>query len=215
MAISNKIFNNLSKTKQERITRIVSEEFGEKGYSGASINAIVKRLGIAKGSIFQYFGDKKGLFLFVYEHSLEAVKSYIRTVRDQSESDDMFTRLEKSLLAGVHFLKGHPVIYKLYLKVMFDSKIPFRDEILLSLRENSHKYLRSLLQEAKTRGELRNDIDLDKANFVLDAVMDRFLQARTIRHLDAGIGIYKADDETTEHWISEIIDIMRFGMGGL
>ncbi len=61
-----KTFQNLSKEKQERITRIAVEEFAYKGFEGASINSMVGRMKIAKGSIFQYFGDKKGLFLFVF-----------------------------------------------------------------------------------------------------------------------------------------------------
>ncbi|MBW1759853.1 MAG: TetR/AcrR family transcriptional regulator [Deltaproteobacteria bacterium] len=208
-----KTFQNLSKPKQKRITRAAVEEFSEKGFTGASINAIVKNLGIAKGSIFQYFGDKQGLFLFVFNQAMEMVKDYLRTVRDQTEDEELFSRLEKTLLAGVHFLREHPLLYTLYLKVLFESQIPFRNKILASLRSYSHEYLYSLLETAKDRGELRENIDLDKTSFVLDAIMDRFLQAQAIQHLDAGLGLYKTDEENARDWIAGIVDIMRIGIG--
>lgn len=208
-----KTFQKLSGAKQERIRQIAAEEFSEKGYARASINHIVSRLDIAKGSIFQYFGDKKGLFLFVFNSAMEKGRDYLRTVRDQTGEEDLFTRLEASLLAGQLFLQKHPVIYRLYIRIMFEYEIPFRDEILLSLREDSLKYLRSLLKNAKERGELREDTDPDKACFVIDAVMDRFLQAQVIPHLDAGLGISGSSEKEIRQWISQIIDMLRMGIG--
>ena len=208
-----KTFQNLSNKKREKITRVAVEEFSEKGYQRASINAIVEHLGIAKGSIFQYFGNKKGLFLFVFDTSMEMVKDYLRTVRDQTIDEDLFSRLEKTLLAGVLFINKHPLLYKLYLNIMFESKVPFKNEILLSLREYSIEYLQSLLETAKKRGELRKDIDIEKAGFILDAVMDRFLQAQTILHLDAELGLYKTDERNAREWITGLVNILRFGLG--
>jgi TetR/AcrR family transcriptional regulator len=36
--------------------------FAEGGYQGAKVEDIATELGIAKGSIFQHFGSKAGLF---------------------------------------------------------------------------------------------------------------------------------------------------------
>ncbi len=210
--MSLKTFQNLPVAKQRRITQAAVDEFSVKGYAGASINAIVKNLGIAKGSIFQYFGDKKGLFLFVFDHAMQMVKGNLKTVRESTREEDLFTRLEKTMLAGVLFLNEHPVIYKLYLTIMFESGIPFRTEILTSLRQYSVKYLRGLLEDAHRRGELREDLDLDKAGFLLDAVMDRFLQAQTTAHLDAGLGVYQCDMETARRWVTGLLAVMRTGV---
>ncbi len=93
--------------------------------------------------------------------------------------------------------------------------MPFRNKILLSLRKYSHGYIGSLLKTARKRGELRSDIDLDldKINFILDAVMDRFLQAQTIKHLDGGLGLYEINEADAIKWITGLIDIIRTGIG--
>ena len=208
-----KTFQNLSPEKQERITRIAAEEFSDKGFDGASVNAMVDRMGIAKGSIFQYFGDKKGLFLFVFNQSVEMVKGYLRTVRDQSIHEDLPTRLEKTLAAGIDFIKSHPLLYRLYIKVLSESRVPFREEILLSLREHSIGYITTLILDALGKGEIRTGVDPGKAAFILDAVMDRFLQSHTLIHLDGGLGIYKAASGTTNIWIKDMVGMIYRGIG--
>jgi TetR/AcrR family transcriptional regulator len=208
-----KTFENLPTEKQERITAAALLEFGEKGYAGTSINTLVNRLGIAKGSIFQYFGDKQGLFMFVFEAALEMAKDHLRTVRSQTEDANFFSRLEATLMAGEAFLKHHPILYRLYLKVMFEEDIPFRSDLLKSLRLASITYLRDLLRTARQRGEIRDDIDEDCLCFVLDAVMDRFLQAQAVAHLDGGLGLYRCSSEAAAEWVSRLRRLIEEGMG--
>ena len=48
----------LNVAKRERVLEVAMREFGENGYSTGSLNTIAREAGIAKGSLFQYFGDK-------------------------------------------------------------------------------------------------------------------------------------------------------------
>lgn len=208
-----KTFQNLSPEKQARIARIAVEEFSQKGFDGASINGMVRRMNIAKGSIFQYFGDKKGLFRFVFHQSLALVKDYLRDLRDASSDQPLPWRLRHILRAGIRFVRQHPLLFRLYTRVIFDPKVPFRDEILETLRGQSVNYLKSLLESAKSKGELREGVNPAAAAFVLDAVMERFLLAHAVRHLDSGLGIHDAPEETIKAWIADIIDILCAGVG--
>ena len=58
-----KTFLTLPEGKQARLLETATEEFAAQGYQKASINRIVEKLGIAKGSIYQYFRNKEHLFL--------------------------------------------------------------------------------------------------------------------------------------------------------
>ncbi len=208
-----KTFQNLTAEKQERIIRVATIEFGRKGYEGASINAMVQVLGIAKGSMFQYFGDKKGLFLFTFAQSMEMVKDNLRDVRDLTCEKDLFHRLEATLAAGVDFIRENPEAYRLYLRILAESRFPYRDDILRSLREYSQEYIRELLTVAQERCELAEGTDTGRASFMIDAVMDRFLQTRMDPHMDAGLGIYNADQETAGDWIRSLVEFIRGGIG--
>jgi len=205
-------FLNLPEAKRDRITAVAVEEFAARGYAGASINRMIDRLQIAKGSIFQYFGDKSGLFMYVFEVAMDLVKGYLRDVRDASVEEALFARLDRTLAAGIDFVNAHPRIYALYLRIQFDQTTPFRDEILSALRKDSLSYLRSLLQDARDRGELRADIELDQAAFLLDAAMDRFLQSLSMEHFDAGLGLYRLDREQAGQWARKLVAIVKDGL---
>ncbi len=207
-----KTFANLAPAKQTKIIEAAVTEFSAKGYRGTSINALVARLGIAKGSLFQYFGSKKSLFLFIFDQVIEQAKEHLRPVRDENDSSDFFGRLEKTLLAGVTFIRQHPRYYKLYLTVMFESNVPFRTEILQSFRHYSLEYLHSLLETARARGEIREDVPLEQVAFWLDAMMDRFLQAQVTHYLDGGSGLHEADDVKIHQWIDSLMKVVRDGL---
>ena len=208
----NQTFLNLPDEKKRRIEDAAADEFSDNGYRSASINAIVSRVGIAKGSIFQYFGDKKGLFLFIFGQSVEKVKDYLKEVRDATADAPLGVRLEETLKAGVGFTRKHPVIYRLYVRTLAEKEIPFRSEILTSIRRYSLEYLRSLLETAREKGELRDGVNVEAACFIIDAAMDRFLQALTLPHMDGGLGIHNADDEELEQRIKILCDSLLSGV---
>jgi len=59
-------FRQLSEERQNSILSSARTEFATKGFARASTNAIVQACGIAKGSLFNYFDGKDGLFLYLH-----------------------------------------------------------------------------------------------------------------------------------------------------
>ena len=56
-------FYNLPAKKRDRIIEVALAEFAYKDYNSASISHIVRQTGIAQGSLYQYFSNKKELYL--------------------------------------------------------------------------------------------------------------------------------------------------------
>lgn len=213
MATAQKTFENLPDDKRERVLSEATQEFAEHGYHQASINRIVGRLGIAKGSLFKYFGNKQGLFEYLFCHAVSQFKKPLKDIRDTTSGKDFFERIELSLLAGVQFIERHPLIYRIYLKMLFQENFPLRDKFLTEVRQASAKYLHRLVAEAIESGQLRPDLDPDMAVFHLDSVMDRFLQACAVPFLDGGTGLHEADRATLTNKARTVTDYLRHGLG--
>ena len=49
--------------RRAAIIEAAEAEFGAHGFSGGSLNVIARRAGVAKGSLFQYFADKRDLLV--------------------------------------------------------------------------------------------------------------------------------------------------------
>ena len=205
-------FSNLPSEKQERVLDAAIDEFSRWGYEKASINRMVGRLGIAKGSIFQYFGSKKNLYFHIFEYAVGLVRRSLKGVKTETEGEDFFIRLSKSLRAGVYFIQRYPRIYQIYLKMLFQEDFPFRADLLRTIRIFSMDYLRPIVEEGMKRGELRHSLDPEVAAFFLDAMLDRFLQAYCIAYMDSGLGLFQANEEVIQRRIEDCINIVRLGM---
>ncbi len=205
-------FRHLPRDKQERVMDAALTEFADRGFHEASLNRLVAQAGIAKGSIYQYFPNKEGLFHYLFQKALSMVRGTLTAVKEETLNEDLFTRLEKSLKAGVRFLKEHPRIFGLYLKIQFDKQVPFREELLSAVRVHAVEYFGSLVRRARARGELRPGVSDAALLFLLDAVFDRFLQTAAIPALDVTLGLKSATPEDLEKRIKELIGLLRDGL---
>jgi TetR/AcrR family transcriptional regulator len=206
------IFKNLEDEKRQRILDIAVDEFARHGFRQASVNQMVQRLGIAKGSIFQYFGSKEGLFRLIFDYAVDLVRHSLRKVKQETADTDFFERIRQSLLMGIRFIQRHPKVYQIYLKMIFQEEFPLRTDFLQQVHLFSAEYLRPLVQEGIARGDLRPDLDVDMTVFLLDAFMDRFLQAYCVSFLDAGAHLYNAPAEEINRKVDEFMRLLGQGI---
>jgi TetR/AcrR family transcriptional regulator len=205
-------FRHLPPDKQERVLTAALAEFADQGYHQASLNRMVAQAGIAKGSLYQYFPNKEGIFSYIFQYALKLVRRTLTTVKEETLEENFFVRLEKSLLAGVAFSREHPRIFSLYLKIQFDKNVPFREEFLAAVRRHATEYFASLVRRAQSRGELRPGIPRDAALFLLDAVFDRFLQAVAVPALDVTLDLHQATDAAIRKHVRELISLLKEGL---
>lgn len=205
-------FRQLPPDKQERVLDAALAEFADQGYQAASLNRLVAQAGIAKGSLYQYFPNKEGIFRHIFQFALKQVRRTLTTVKEETLEENFFVRLEKSLLAGVRFLREHPRVFSLYIKIQFDKNMPFRDEFLAAVRRHAAEYFASLVRRAKSRGELRPGVPEPAVLFLLDALFDRFLQAAAVPALDVTLGLHQAPEEMIRKRIRELVGLLQEGL---
>ena len=63
----NKVFENISNEKRNRIIDVSISEFAKYGYDNASTLQIVVESGISKGSLFKYFTNKESLYFYILD----------------------------------------------------------------------------------------------------------------------------------------------------
>lgn len=210
-------FEKLEPTIRHRILDAALKEFSRFGYRAASMNRLVKGAGISKGAIFKYFGTKAGLFDYVYRSSLEDVKEQLRTVRDGSMGEPFFDRLEMVLRAGLEFTNQRPLSAAIYYRVIYTGDAPHGNSILSEIQGTSKRFLKNLIEDGIRKGELRPGINTERTAFVVQSVLDRFLQSHYLEFMAPAIDNRTDKDgsdtfSTSEQWISEIKDIFRYGL---
>ncbi|AWW27221.1 TetR/AcrR family transcriptional regulator [Acetobacterium carbinolicum] len=76
-------------TKEKRIDDIVNsavEIFLEKGYEGASMEAIAKRAQISKGGLYHHFSSKDEILYFANEKLNEPIYEYVRIAAENPDA---------------------------------------------------------------------------------------------------------------------------------
>lgn len=78
-------FNKISPEKQKTVINAGFLCFGQNGYKKTSVADIAETAGISKASLFQYFGSKQDMYLFLYDFAGKEV-----TARISEGTDDYF-----------------------------------------------------------------------------------------------------------------------------
>jgi TetR/AcrR family transcriptional regulator len=147
-------FERLKKEKQEKIMHALIDEFANAGYDMASTNKVAKNAGIAKGSLFKYFGSKEHMFFHIADHVLshyvEAVKSVIPLL-----PRDLLERFRTFQEKSIGMMGNNPAEYRFLMMVMKNSGEelrkkwdPVTGEVFEQLIEGiDHSYLRIGVKE--------------------------------------------------------------------
>lgn len=102
-------FFALDKEKQTTIINAALQCFAKFGYNKASVNDIAVAADISKASVFQYFGNKKKLYAYLLEYSVEIITESFHQGAF-GEKTDLFDRVLASSKLEAESLKEHPYI---------------------------------------------------------------------------------------------------------
>jgi AcrR family transcriptional regulator len=110
---------DLSRPKAQKILDGAREVFLELGYEGASVDEIVRRAGVSKGTLYNYFADKRALFSAVIDRECSAQAAQMIPVN--LEADDVEAALLAVARTIVHFVTS-PFAQKIFRIVVAEAE---------------------------------------------------------------------------------------------
>src|SRR5699024_6812165 len=121
------VFNNLKSDKQEVIINAAIKEFVQSGFEKASTNDIVKRANISKGSLVNYFNNKKDLYTYLIKHSIQIIEEmYEQNYLSQTE---LCNRIEKIVLQNLHIQQRFPRVFDYLDSTILDESYEVKQNI--------------------------------------------------------------------------------------
>lgn len=209
-------FDNLPADKRARFIEAALDEFSAHPYDQASISRIVARLGIAKGSVYQYFDGKVALFSWLVEESGRQKLAVVRPGEAPLEAD-LFGRLRWMYVQGLRFQASRPRWARIGLRVME----PSRDPAIAALRQRhgamARAFLRAQLLAGQAEGSVRADLDLDAAvplvqSLLTEGLLRAFLARAGVEDsLDAAVSQLSEEDAMVV--VDAALRLLRQGVG--
>jgi AcrR family transcriptional regulator len=106
-----KKFEALSDEKRMRIINSSFNEFAGKQFKEASTDEIAKNAEISKGALFQYFGTKKQLYLYVHNYAYDILLKEFWGQIDIS-NPDLLERLKDIFAVKMNLYCKYPNLFK-------------------------------------------------------------------------------------------------------
>jgi AcrR family transcriptional regulator len=163
-------FFNLPEDKRALICDVAFDEFAEFPFDQASINRIVSNSGIAKGSFYQYFDDKKDLFLYLMGLITEEKINYLSPIIRNPAEHDIFTLIKELFLSGIQFAREQSRYAAIGNNLLATKDTPIYRELKADNFPSSFAFFEPLVEEAISRGEVRTDIDITMLSFVITSM---------------------------------------------
>ncbi|MBN2260567.1 MAG: TetR/AcrR family transcriptional regulator [Clostridiales bacterium] len=153
-------FLNLPDGKKNKIITAAVDEFGRKPYEKASINQIVKKSGISKGSIYQYFDNKEDLYRYIINLMISEKTNFISSKADITKDSDFFSKIRELYKSGLEFASANPAYINIVNMLLKDSHSPLFNEIVQENIHMSYETFEFILRQGIENGEIRDDINL-------------------------------------------------------
>ena len=162
-------FLNLPEDKRQRFIDLALEEFAENDYNNASISRVVARAGIAKGSLYQYFGDKKDLYFYLLSLASQKKQEFLSEKLSTAGEQPVFDQLDDLVAAMLNFQEQYPLFAQVGNRVL-GADSPLSGELLASARSATQHQFSQLFEKGKSRGEIRSNADTEAAGFIVTAL---------------------------------------------
>jgi TetR/AcrR family transcriptional regulator len=166
-------FNDLPVEKQSLILHLAIEEFAGHSYHSASISNIVREAGIAKGSFYQYFTDKKACYRYLVEMATEEKLNIVTEIPAPDPGSDLFGYLRWQFLAQVHFELTRPRLAQILYRAFIED-IPFSDMAEELRRRGTTQFFKQLLSQGILHGTVAPWVDPDVAAFLTEVIFYQF-----------------------------------------
>jgi AcrR family transcriptional regulator len=138
----------------EAVLQAAVEVFNERGYDGASMEDLSKRLGIAKSGIYHHVSGKEELLRMALDRALDGLWEAAERVRELDAP--AIVRLETLVRDAIGVLVERLAYVTLLLRVRGNTDV---EREALDRRRAFDALVASLVEEAERDGDIRADID--------------------------------------------------------
>jgi AcrR family transcriptional regulator len=202
-----------SDAKRRMIVEAAMRSFAEHGYQGAKVEDIAVELGIAKGSIFQHFGSKAGLFLAAYRAAVESLPAWL-DAPTETRDEGFWAVVTFWLERTEHLIEDDWVPYRVSLVGNYGTDLTLRREINRFLLSEDPYGTLEFIEFGIERGDLRSGLDPEMAASMLDWLAGGFQDALVTKELDPGLfHRHPNREERQAIRIEQFLDLLRRAIG--
>lgn len=139
-----------------QILAAATAEFLAKGYVGASMRDVSRRVGLLKGSLYHYIDSKEDLLFHVLRDLHESAKPLVERCRNSRAAP--LLRLQQFIGELAPYAAEHAAQSMIFMRD-FHFLPAARRRLIVAQRDLHSELMRELIEEARARGHIPRSID--------------------------------------------------------
>lgn len=200
--------------RRAAVIEAAETEFAAHGFSKGSLNVIARRAEVAKGSLFQYFADKRDLYAYIADNASQRVRAYVeQRIRELDSDRPFFEFLTELLDSWIAYFADHPRERALHAAVSLEVDTDARVSVQTVIHRHYLQVLRPLVLDARARGDLRPDADTDALLSLLLLIFPHLALAPYVRGLDPILGLDEPSPEQPGLAVRRLVAVLAAAFG--
>ncbi len=150
-------FIKLPSSKKIFFTETALDIFAQQGYDQVSIDKLVNTLGIAKGSIYQYFQNKRDLYFYLVEHANAQKQQFVEAHLGTTEGD-FFMWFKAMHRLNLAFEAEAPLVSNFLHSIAKERHTKALGDLYLIILQQNTGFFEKLIKKEQAQGRVRDDI---------------------------------------------------------
>jgi AcrR family transcriptional regulator len=147
-------------SRRQAILQAARQVFARKGYEPATLEAVAREAGLAKGTLYLYFRNKEDLFFHTVLNTLESLQD---SIREQAERQEGALQKLRAVAAGqfAFFLRNRDIL-QLFAPVSNPGLARLHKRLLGPMMEKWGAHVQrvtALVEEGQRTGAVRRDLE--------------------------------------------------------
>ena len=158
-------FIRLSDQKKQELLHACLVEFALNDYKNASVTTIVKKTGIAKGSIYQYFKNKKDLYFYLIDEVLQMKYKKLSPMLEKM-SEQFLNYYQDFFMAELQFYFQYPLHASFLHNFYHERNTEELGNLLLEKKREEIIRITRTIEQEKSKLKIRQSVKSETLAFV-------------------------------------------------
>lgn len=157
-----KTFLNLPSKKRELFIQVALKEFSENNFETASVNRIIKEVGISRGSVYQYFTDKLDLWLYLKEFAEKTKMANVQAL-ERADFESFWDYYRELYIKGADFDLLNPQCSKFLYRISYKETSKEVEDYIENWKSLVLEQFTKWISFEQSQGSFNADIPLETA----------------------------------------------------
>jgi TetR/AcrR family transcriptional regulator len=192
-------FRKLPGAKQLYILKAAAKVFAQEGYYQANVADICKQAGISNGALYKYFKNKESVYRSIFDFMVDTLVSEV-FAKHSGSTAPLYETLSTIFHDVVGLAKTHSDLLAIYTDIGSCAMNELSSSVSRQLEEVAKEFWMELVEKAKKKGEIRENIMDEAAAYYIDNHLNLLIYSLSSKHFDMRLQIYfrKEDEDMTD-----------------